>query len=71
LIVVKKRSNAKFFLPIEQNRYQNPPSGTVVDTHVVKRKGYTFFSSLFVNLNLFKCQFPHFKQRVLFDSTNS
>jgi aubergine-like protein len=41
--VVKKRSNARFFLKGTRNEFQNPPIGTVIDNAVTKRKGKEFY----------------------------
>jgi hypothetical protein len=38
VIVVKKRSNARFFLR-GRSDFQNAPMGTVIDNTVVKNKG--------------------------------
>jgi aubergine-like protein len=41
--VVKKRSNARFFLKGSRNEFQNPPIGTVIDNTITKRKGKEFY----------------------------
>jgi hypothetical protein len=38
VVIVKKRSNARFFLR-GRNDFQNAPMGTVIDNTVVKEKG--------------------------------